>query len=234
MSKSTTEPFRVVCKLLDGRINSADGLLFLDAILYHGWFAKYAPRVLTGEQRIADAGFFGLPLRQLPGNRWAASCGFYRLYDTTIEYWTKKPKYGGLEGDKYFDLESGTGRINVKSGQQRAYRMPNIIRTVGDIEFYGYGTVEKVRNLLSYIPAVGKKPAEGWGMVREWIVEPWDKDWTTEGPYGLMRPMPLGEWEDGQGLGIRQCGIRPPYWKACNQDVCYVPEVVIGEPRTIS
>lgn len=225
MSKSTTEPFKVTCKLLDGRINSADGLLFLDAILYHAWFAKYALDVLTGERRVEDAGYFGLPLRQLPNNRYAASCGFYVLYDTTVEYWSKKPNFMGVLGDVYFDIESGTGKINTSSGQQRAYRTPNIIRTVGDIEFYGYGTIDKVRELLSYIPAVGKKPAEGWGMVREWVVEPCAEDWTTEGPYGLMRPIPLGEWECKHEAEIRMCGIRPPYWKACNQEVCYIPEV---------
>lgn len=228
MSKSRSEPFRVICKLLDGRINSTDGLLFLDAILYHGWFAKHAPAVLTGERRIENAGYFGLPLVQLRNNRWAASCGFYRQHDVTVEYWTKKPNFGGVLGDKYFDLSSGTGKINVQSGQQRAYRTPNVIRVVSDIEFYGHGKIDGVRDLLSYVPAVGKKPAEGWGMVHEWIVEPIDEDYTTQGPYGLMRPMPIAEWEcKQQQVEIRMCGIRPPYWKACNQEVCYMPEVEI-------
>lgn len=220
--KSTTEPFRVTCRLIDGRVNSADGLFFLDAILYHGWFAKNAPGVLDGTQKEENAGYFGLPLRQLSGNRYAASCGFYKQYEINIEYWTKKPNFASHA--EHLDMVSG--KINVSSGAFRAYRMPNVIRTISDIEFYGYGTIEKVRELLSYIPAIGKKFAEGWGMVREWVVEPWPEDWSTESPkYGLMRPMPVEEWRDTQGLKKQVCGIRPPYWKARNQTLCYIPEV---------
>lgn len=220
--KSSTEPFRVTCKLLDGRVNTADGLFFLDCILYHAWFLKYAPKVLTGEQKEDAAGHFGLPLRQLPGNRYAASCGFYKDYGTAIEYWNKRPDWDA--NAKHLE---GGGKINVSSGTMRAYRMPQVIRTISDIEFYGYGTIDKVRELLTYVPAVGKKPAAGWGAVARWAVEPWPEDWSTWGKYGLMRPMPIGEdiGHDLSGYVIRDCAIRPPAWKAGNQVTCYMPEV---------
>lgn len=223
--RTSTEPFRVICKLLDGRVNSADGLFFLDSILYHGWFAKYAPKVITGEQREEDAGHFGLPLRQLPNNRYAASVGFYRQYDQRIEYWNKRPAW-----DSHSDYLDGGGKYTVASGTYRAYRMPQIIRTISDVEFYGYGTIEKVKVLLSYITHIGKKPAAGWGMVKEWIVEPWPEDWSTwSDKYGLMRPIPIDE-DIGHDLSdyvIRDCAIRPPAWKACNQKTCYVPRCTL-------
>lgn len=219
--KSTTEPFKVTCKLLDGRVNSSDGLFFLDSILYHAWFLKYAPKVITGEQREEDAKHFGLPLRQLPNNRYAASVGFYTQYDKQIEYWNKRPAW-----DKRAEYLDGGGKYNVASGTYRAYRMPQIIRTIGDIEFYGYGTIEKVKDLLSYITHIGKKPAAGWGMVKEWIVEPLDEDWSTwSEKYGLMRPIPIDE-DIGHDLSdyvIRDCAIRPPAWKSINQRTCYIP-----------
>lgn len=224
--RSTTEPFRVICKLLDGRVNSADGLFFLDSILYHAWFMKYAPKVLTGEEYEAEHHFrFGLPLRQLPGNRYAASVGFYTQYNQQIEYWNKRPEW-----DKWADYLEGGGKFNTGSGTMRAYRMPQVIRTIGDIEFYGYGTIEKIRELLSYITAIGKKPTAGWGAVREWIVEPWPEDWSTwSDKYGLMRPIPIGE-DIGYDLSnyvIRDCAIRPPSWKAVNQTVCYMPRCIL-------
>lgn len=225
--KSTTEPFKVTCKLLDGRVNTADGLLFLDCILYHGWFKKYAPQVLTGEQKEGDAGHFGLPLRQLPDNRYSASCGFYRDYGTHIEYWNKHPDWDARAD--YLDYE---GKITTSSGTMRAYRMPQVIHTVGDIEFYGYGTIEKVKDLLSYILAVGKKPSAGWGAVKEWIVEPWAEDlslWSDK--YGLMRTTPIGEdiGHDLSEYAARDCAIRPPAWKAENWRTCYIPRVAIHE-----
>lgn len=227
--KSRTEPFRVICKLLDGRVNTADGLFFLDSILYHAWFLKHAPKVMTGEQREENAGHFGLPLRQLPNNRYSASCGFYHDYGTRVEYWNKRPDWDVKA--KYLE---GGGKITVSSGTMRAYRMPQIIHIISDVEFYGYGNIEKVQELLNLIPAIGKKPATGWGVVKEWIVEPWPEDWSTWSPkYGLMRPIPTGEdiGHDLSGYLIQDCAIRPPAWKACNQKTCYVPEVRINEHR---
>ena len=211
MSKKTTEPFKVTCKLIDGRVNSTDGLLFLDAILYHAWFLKYAPEVYDGTERKEDHKNwkynFGLPLTQLHtdnGVRYAASCGFYKQYEHHIEY--------------------------TSAGALKAYHFPQIIRTISDIEFYGVGTIEKIKDLLSYIPAVGKKPAAGWGMVREWIVEPFAEDWSTTGEYGLMRPMPVGKYKPkSQGYKIMQSALLPPYWKSNNIALCYIPNVIINE-----
>lgn len=102
MGKKTTEPFKVTCRLVDGRLNSADGMLHLDAILYHAWFMKYAPEVLNGEGEKEKhkkwKGNFGLPLLQINSNgkygmRYAASCGFYEQYCQGIEYWNKRPDF---------------------------------------------------------------------------------------------------------------------------------------------
>ena len=48
MAKKPTVPIKVVAELEDGRINSADGIIMLDAILYHAWFWAHAPHVLEG------------------------------------------------------------------------------------------------------------------------------------------------------------------------------------------
>lgn len=233
MSKKTTEPFRVTCVLEDGRINSADGYLYLDAILYHAWFLKYAPEVMHGTARREDIPAkynFGLPLTQFhtgTGVRYAASCGFYHQYEHRIEYWNKRPDFTSGRNSRYLDAK---GKIDTGAGPLKAYHFPQIIRTVSDIEFYGVGTIAKIRDLLQYIPAVGKKPAAGWGMVKEWIVEPFPEDWSTEGKYGLMRPMPVGEYHpDRETYKIMQNGMIPPYWKPHHTALCYMPEVMIHD-----
>lgn len=221
-----TEPFKVTCKLVDGRINSADKLLFLDSILYHAWFLKYAPGVINGTEREENCRLhFGLPLRKSSGGCYFASCGFYHQYDEHVEYWNKRPDW-----DTRAEYLDGEGTIKTGMGPMRAYRMPQVIRVVGDIEFYGYGTIDKVRDLLSYIPAIGKKPAAGWGAISQWTVEPWPDDWSTwSDKYGLMRPVPFDEdiGHDLSGYVKRDCAIKPPAWKACSQRPCYVPKVSI-------
>lgn len=225
--KSETRPIKVTAKLYDGRVNSPDGLFFLDSILYHAWFRKHAPEVLAGTAREpAGALHFGLPLRQLPGGRYAASCGFYEQYSANIEYWNKRPDFMGRNAG-YLEAK---GKIDTGCGELKAYHFPQVIRTIGDVEFYAYGNPDKVRELLGYIDAIGKKPAAGWGRVREWIVEDFPEDWSTEGEYGLMRPMPVEEYQppDGRMYRIGECAVKPPAWKACNQVICYIPEVILN------
>lgn len=218
-----TEPFKVTAKLLDGRVNSIDGLFFLDAILYHAWFLKYEPGILTSEKK-GKPKHFGLPLLHLPNNRYAASIGFYEQYSQKVEYWNKRPRWD--KHPDYLNLEKG--KIKTSVGLERAYRMPNIIRTISDVEFYGVGTIEKIKDLLSYMPAIGKKPSAGWGAVKEWVVEPFEHDWSTQSNrYGLMRPLPVAEAEQ-MGINLDdymmgEFGIRPPYWKHKNKEVCIIP-----------
>lgn len=227
--KTNVVPLKIVAKLSDHRINSANGLIFFDCILYHAWFAKYAPEVLQDVGPHGSTNMnFGLPLRQLAtdlGIRYAASCGFYEQYGFTVEYWNKRPDFTGRNA-KYLD---GGGKIDTSKGELKAYHFPQIIRTVSDIEFYAMGNANKVRDLLSYIPAIGKKPAARWGNVKEWVVEEFSEDWSTEGKYGLMRPMPVGEYDPkGRVYTLGDCAIKPPAWKPCNQTLCYIPKVIIN------
>lgn len=225
----TTTPLKITAKLLDGRVNTSDGLIYLDAILYHAWFLKYDPKVLTGEKK-GTTKHYGLPLLNLPNNQYAASVGFYEEYDQNIEYWNKRPRW-----DKHQRmLNTDKGKIKTSVGLERAYRMPQIIRTISDPEFYCIGTKEKIIDLLSYIPAIGKKPSAGWGKVIEWTVEDFEEDWTVySDKYGIMRPLPIDvDYPfDTDSYRIEDLAIRPPSWKIKNQQTCYMPEVIVNGTR---
>lgn len=227
MSKKTTEPFKVTCKLLDGRINSVDGIINFDGILYHAWFAQHDPDVFNGIKANSKTHMdFGLPLTRMNDGRYAASVGFYHQYEQNIEYWNKRPDFTNGRNCRYLDAK---GKIDTGAGPLKAYHFPQIIRTVSDIEFYGVGTIEKIRDLLSYMPAVGKKPSLGWGNVKEWIVEPFPEDWSTEGKYGLMRQMPVEEYKPKSTYQIREVPTMPPYWKENKVRLCYIPEAIIDD-----
>lgn len=227
MSKKTTEPFKVTCKLVDGRINSVSEIIHFDGILYHAWFAKHDPDVLNGIKTNSKQHMdFGLPLTMMPDGRYAASVGFYHQYGQDVEYWNKRPDFTNGRNCKYLEAK---GKIDTGAGPLKAYHFPQIIRTVSDIEFYGVGTIEKIRDLLSYMPAVGKKPAAGWGIVKEWIVEPFTEDWSTEGKYGLMRPMPVDEYSPKATYQIMEIPTFPPYWKGIRNKLCYIPKVIIND-----
>lgn len=228
MAKNPTVPIKVTAVLADGRINSADGMIMLDSILYHAWFCKNAPQVLEGKKSTDYSGYIGLPLRQLPGNRWAASRGIYTQIGQSIEHINKRPNF--FAADKIGRLGMEKGIIREGVGEYRAYRIPQIIRTIEDstITFWAMGHPEEVYNLLCCIPAVGKKYAIGYGMVSSWSVEECEEDYSLWHPnYGLMRPVEVESEEakkmDLRGYPVLQYGVKPPYWKPVNFRLCYVP-----------
>lgn len=224
MPKQRTVPLKVTAKLIDGRIQSKDGIIMFDSILYHAWFSKYHPEVFDyGHWMDHGSGYIGLPLKQLPENRWAASKGIYTENSQNIEYWNKRPDFFAADKTDYLDMQKG--QISDSVGQYRAYRNPCVIRTIKDgiMDFYCVGHKDKILDLLSYIPAIGKKPSMGWGLIHEWSIEEIEEDYSYIHPdYGLMRPTPVNE-ADFTDYPIRNYAIKPPYWKSVNQRLCYVP-----------
>lgn len=228
MAKKPTSPLKVTAHLLDGRLNSADGVVMLDSILYHAWFWRHKPEVLEGLGSAEYDGYTGLPLRQLPGNRWAASRGIYTETGKTVEHLNKRPNF--FNADKIDRLDMDKGIISDSVGLYRAYRMPNVIRSVEDgiITFWAMGHRDEVQALLDAIPAVGKKYAAGYGIVASWTVEDCAEDYSTWHPdYGLMRPVeadsPEAKEYDLSGYPVMRYAVKPPYWKGKNMRLCYVP-----------
>lgn len=232
MAREATKPLEITAWMRDGQLNSADGIIMFDSILYHAWFLKHRPEVFLGMLPDEYAGHIGLPLRQMPGNRYCASRGIYTEIRKDVHYINKRPNYMGA--DKIDYLAQDKGVISESVGIFRAYRMPNVIRTIADgkITFYAMGHREDVEDLLSYIPAVGKKYAAGYGIIERWQVQECDEDYSLWHPdHGLMRPVMEDEELDPEimqkikdgGYPKLQYGIRPPYWKPKNFRICYVP-----------
>lgn len=224
MAKSKCVPLKITAHLMDGRFNSSDGIVMLDSILYHAWFIKHKPYVFEETYDHKDIGYVGLPLKQLPGNRWAASKGVYEQIDSKIEYYNKRPDF--FASDKLDYLDEDKGVISDSAGVYRAYRKPQLIRTVknGIISFYAIGHKNEVQELLDLMIGVGKKTAIGFGFVSKWEVEEIENDYTTEHPkYGLMRPIEVEEATHKYFYPVMMYGVKPPYWKAKNARLCYVP-----------
>lgn len=224
MPKSKCVPLKVTAHLVDGRFSSTDGIVMLDSILYHAWFIKHAPHVLEGVYKPEQIGYVGLPLVHLEDNRWAASKAVYQEIDKIVEHYNKRPDF--FAGDKLDYLDMDKGIISDSVGLYRAYRNPQLIRTVKDgiLTFYAVGKKDKIEELLSLMIGVSKKTAMGFGIVDRWDVEEIEEDYTIEHPkYGLMRPIEVEKADKTYDYPIMEYAIRPPYWKTINQRLCYVP-----------
>ena len=126
---------------------------------------QHKPEVLEGRGSVEYDGYTGLPLRQLPGNRWAASRGVYEEIWQTVEHLNKRTNF--FNPDKLAHLDMEKGIISDSVGLYRAYRIPSVIRTIKDglITFWAMGHREEVQELLDTIPATGKKYAVGYGLI---------------------------------------------------------------------
>lgn len=226
MAKEATKPLEITAHLLDGRLVSTDGILMFDGILYHAWFCKNASHVLRGECNDAYGGNIGLPLRQLPGNRWTASKAVYTEISRHVEYYNKRPDFFSVDKQRYLNQQRGI--IDESAGKFRAYRNPVIVRTVKDaeIKFYAMGHADEVTAYLNSMFGVGKKTSMGWGIVTDWNVKEIDIDYSLYHPkYGLMRPVLVDEPcdMDLSEYPIMNYAVKPPYWKQKNFRTCYVP-----------
>lgn len=232
----STVPLKITAYLSDGRIVSTDGVIMLDAILYHAWFLKYMPEMLRGERKETTKNIhMGLPLARIETcigkEQYCASRGIYEEVEKHIEHYNKRPDFFAANKMQYLDMEKGL--ISDSVGAYRAYRNPVVVRVAKNakIAFYCRGTKDKIEDLLQYMPAVGKKPSMGWGIVESWTVEEIEEDYSLFHPdYGLMRPITVEDAGkhpdfDFSKYPVLPYGVKPPYWKPCNARPCYVPVV---------
>ena len=224
MARPATTPLKITLHLADGRLNSTDGVVMLDGILYHAWFIKHAPHVLDGNGSETYDGHFGLPIRRNEREEYHASRAVYTETARTVETINKRPDFFNSVLNRY--LADDKGLISSSVGEYRAYRMPNIIRTIadGNLTFWAMGHKDAVQELLNLIPAAGKKNAIGYGFIDRVTVEDVEEDYSFWHPeYGLIRPVPVEAMNKPCKSPVLPYRVNPPYWKSMDKKLCYVP-----------
>ena len=217
----------------DGRIAGTEPWFPLDSILAAEWMRRNHPEafynasshMLTNNLIIADLPF----ARRGAGELWYWACSFNiaRPLHEYVLHWHKR---FDDQLEQYIDFGSKRGRVDTKSGKNKAYRMPLVIQLFDQLTWYAVGDPEAVMDLCSTVTHIGKKSAQGLGAVDYWEVEPWPQDWSEACEGKLMRAIPtkLGLLEGVTSGRVAQSGIRSPYWHSSHQQVCYMPEVGRG------
>lgn len=216
-------PLRVTAFMSDGRVASSDGRFPLDSVLAYAWMAEHHPdrvwfNYAASDQSI-DPDLSDALERRGEGEDWCWACslGQYRRVQEFIEFIHKRTDQAAAE--RYIDFGKRRGKIDTSAGPYKNWRLPVIVQLIPSVEWYCVGDADEVRRLLRHITHIGGHRGKGYGLVREWTVEPWPEDWSVYGPEGqLMRAVP-------DPAGTEMCGIRPPYWSMRNQRMCRVPEV---------
>lgn len=224
------ETLKVTAILQTPVIADPRGYLPLDAILYaiHVREVIGEPMLVScSNESIVKSGYDRrrpLPIKKIGYRQnwhheqiWFYASSFAQWPDTiayTTAFWTKR--FDMHEGSALIDFQGRRGKIVTAEGPYKGYQMPVFARHAKEITWYVVGDSEEIRRLLRFANSIGKKPAQGWGAVREWLVEPWPHDWSVYGPQRrLMRALP-------QAGGIPH-GIRPSYWNPRHYVPCRLP-----------
>ena len=170
----------------------------------------------------------------IPVKKWEglykASCGFISGKETKVIY-HKKWEEG------YDDLVNFRGRrekITVGTGQFKSYSMPLKVYSTTKVVFFVDGDNREIERLLKYVPRLGKKASQGYGIVKKWRVEEIEKDLSvlirietdTSTMIRAMRAIPveIAMRHDISGL-VMFAACKNPFWNPENMTKCIVPEV---------
>ncbi|OIV39162.1 hypothetical protein BIV57_02090 [Mangrovactinospora gilvigrisea] len=162
---------------------------------------------------------------------WAATCALPEQLaadDTEVRYWT-----GHLD-QRHAEQVAATmpRQLYTHQGRWRSHHMPLVITMCRSVTWQAVGDPAAVRALLEPLMAIGKKRAQGegmvlrWEVITPWTVSPWDAAHLhADGTLG--RPTPdacvreAHSWLVTGGRG--RAGLRPPYQHPARQHEMHLP-----------
>jgi len=141
-----------------------------------------------------------------------------------IEYTQRWRKRWDTKNDNMADFGKSKRKVDISRGQFKSYDVPISTKAVSECWFYfRSGNIGEVKYLIQkWIHFIGKKRAQGYGMIKDFVVEEADFDFS-----GIYRPIPIHLLEvddmlENGGMRIAYCAWRPPYWEPKNFTKCAV------------
>ena len=122
----------------------------------------------------------------------------------------------------------GPQKVNIGSGHYRNYMLRLVLKPCERVEFYGYGAMDRIADLLSTLTHLGGEGRDGFGQIIGLDVEPIDEDRSLVAGGIAMRPIPvkqLRSWSEAVHVAWRA-----PYWARESIALCAPPgaEVVMA------
>ena len=142
---------------------------------------------------------------------WAATCADPAPTGHRVtRWWTEHADIPALTS-----LIGGPPSVSSRQGRYRDRHMPVHVLVTPWLEWWAVGDPEKIHDLLSPLPAVGKYRRHGEGVISHWEVTPIDRDPHDAGHLHidgtLGRPAPADCIPTHLHHLTGPAGIRPPY-----------------------
>jgi hypothetical protein len=213
----------VITAHLSSPVCSSDFYLPFDSLILSLYLKnKYGQEEFTLSSYITDDVKQKIQEAQLPIEKML--CHGEEIYKASFCIWpdrcaTTKSFYNktfDLEHSDYINLRA-SGKIDTSRGRYKKYHNSIYIRHAQSVKWYCKGDKESIIELLSTCKAIGKKTAQGYGVVKSFVVEETQNEFSLYNDAGVaMRTIP-----DPSARSVY--GIRPPYWLPENQALCYLP-----------
>lgn len=136
--------------------------------------------------------------------------------------------------NKYINWGKRKASFSGSEGSEKNYDLPLYLRTTPQIEWYCLGDKAKLEKIFPDISTLGKKRSQGYGQVYKWEAEEISENWSLIKDNKLMKPLPAFVVEKldividaSNFMDIMKWGWRPPAWLKENQDLCYMPKLVM-------
>lgn len=160
-----------------------------------------------------------LPLKKT-GQLWHASVSILEPYKIYLETLYKRFE------DRFCAQKK---KIRRGSGYFKDYAMKTPYISARTCTFYAVGDIEAVAKLCTMIVGLGNETRIGFGAIRDFVLEPTDKDYSIVKDGKAMRPIPkrfLRRWAK-----LVPLAWTPPYWARDRIELCAPPftEVELGE-----
>lgn len=148
----------------------------------------------------------------------------HELYLGSVSFIEGRGRYQHFFVKRYHGIPPKN--VDISRGFFRAYK--NKIFTLAPpsvITFYGRGDIEKIKELLQYITAIGAKRSQGYGKVQRVVVEEIDVDKTWIYNNQPMRAIPVRLLKDRINEWYYAAfNPSPPSYTTHQTEICFLPK----------
>jgi hypothetical protein len=194
---------------LAGPLITGGGYMTFDALLAAVVFD------MTGD---LDRAHNELPLAKINGMYRASAALFESIKSEPVTL-TQTLRPDDLWLDHQLFKKNNHGKVHRRFDQ---YNIMNTYRCISadSVAWYCEGDVDKIRELLTNLPMIGKKRS---AVVSKWDIEESEIDGVIGYDDEPLRPIPVDMFKGNKSNAVMvDAAWRPAYWSAANRRACYV------------
>lgn len=137
--------------------------------------------------------------------------------------------YKKFEAKRIHLTTSRKKRVEIRRAYYKSFAMRVPLIPCREVVFYVCGVEDEVSELVSYIPAIGKKRVYGFGDIKGYDVIKVEEDYSLFKGNIVMRPIPLEAFKRIMTRRVKVANVayKPPYWWKANTRKCVLPGSVL-------